>query len=262
MNDLQTYSILIASAFLAGAINSVAGGGTLLTFPALMAIMSARAANVTSTIALVPGSFASAWGYRKELAGARPWLVLLIGPSVVGGLIGSLLLVLLPAEAFQAIVPWLILTASLLFMSQPLVNRYLAATPQQDPSAGEEPLPSLRRSVIVGAFQLLVGVYGGYFGAGIGILTLSALGLMGLHDIHRMNALKTVLASCINAVSVLVFLFSGEVHWRYGIVMALAAIVGGYMGARFSRRLPKAIVRWIVVVIGLGLSVYYFARPQ
>jgi uncharacterized membrane protein YfcA len=227
-----------------------------------MAVMSERAANVTSTVALDPGSFAGAWGYRRELAGSKRWLMLLAGPSLIGGLAGSLLLILLPADSFKAVVPWLLLTASLLFMSQPLVNRYLLKSATQEHSPQEEPLPPLRRCFAVGAFQFLVGVYGGYFGAGIGILTLTALGLMGLHDIHRMNALKTVLATCINAVSVAVFAFSGEVHWRYGIVMALAAIAGGYTGARVGRRLPKTLVRWIVIAVGLALSLYCFIRTD
>ncbi len=300
MNEPLTYTILCLTAFVAGAINSVAGGGTLLTFPALeIALMSPLAANVTSTVALVPGSFAGAWGYRKELAGSRRWLALLAGPSLIGGLAGSLLLVLLPPDYFKVVVPWLLLTASILFMSQPLVNRYLAkpsvarasslcntghrleaCATDEEPSVAqasslcntghrleacatdEEPLPSFGRCIAVAAFQFLVGVYGGYFGAGIGILTLSALGLMGLHDIHRMNALKTVLAACVNAISVIVFVFSGQVHWPYGIAMALAAIVGGYTGARVGRRLPKALVRWIVIAIGLGMSLYFFLRPD
>jgi uncharacterized membrane protein YfcA len=261
MNEPLTYLVLCVTSFFAGAINAVAGGGTLLTFPALMSVMSPRAANVTSTVALVPGSFAGAWGYRKELAGSRRWLLLLAGPSFIGGLVGSLLLILMDPDYFKAIVPWLLLTASLLFMAQPIVNRYLK-TSTTEQATTEEALPSTGRCVIVGAFQFLVGIYGGYFGAGIGILTLSALGLMGLHDIHRMNAVKTALATCINAVSVVVFAFSGEVHWYFGIAMALASIAGGYTGARVSRRLPKALVRWIVIVIGLGLSVYYFTRSD
>jgi uncharacterized membrane protein YfcA len=186
--------------------------------------------------------------------------VLLLGPSLAGGLAGSLLLILMPESVFQAIIPWLLLTAALLFM-----NRYL----QQGADAG---LPGPGACAVIAVFQFLVGVYGGYFGAGIGILTLTALGLMGLGEIHRMNGVKTILAAAINAVSVVVFVAcdllarSGSaprivIEWRYGPVMAVAAIVGGYSGARVSRRLPRPLVRWVVILIGLGLAAFYFAKP-
>ncbi len=155
-------------------------------------------------------------------------MLLLLGPSLIGGVVGSLLLIYRP-DAFTTVVPWLLLTAALLFLAQPYLSRWLSTT---DQSA----LPSAWLCWMVVGFQLLVGTYGGYFGAGIGILMLSALGLMGLHDIHRMNAVKTVLAAVINGVSVVVFVLKGEIAWRYAPPMVAASIAGGFAGAHYGRR--------------------------
>ncbi len=255
MSDAWMYVLLCVSAFAAGVMNAIAGGGTLLTFPSLVWALggirdAAAIANMTSTVALVPGSLAGAWGYRRELQGARPWLLLLLGPSLVGGLLGSLLLIWYPG-VFSAVIPWLLLAAALLFLVQPYLSRLL-------PTAGESALPSAWLCGVVAGFQLLVGVYGGYFGAGIGILMLSALGLMGLHDIHRMNAVKSVLAAVINGVSVVVFLLDGRIAWGLALLMAGAAVAGGFAGAHYGRRLPRTLVRWTVIVLGFGLAAYYF----
>jgi len=248
------YLALCASAFLAGVMNSIAGGGTLLTFPALMAVLPPGAgamANATSTIALLPGSLAGAWGYRQELAHVRPFALQLLPVSLAGGLLGSLLLYWYQNQ-FTRLVPWLLLTAAVLFLIQPLVSRWLKSKRGQ--TAAE---PTARTTVGVLAFQFLVATYGGYFGAGIGILMLSALGFMGIGDLHRMNAVKTFLASAINGISLLVFVSGGLVNWPYAGAMAVAAVAGGYAGARVARRLPAVYVRWLVVAIGFGLSVYY-----
>ncbi len=261
---LGVYGLLALSAFAAGVVNSLAGGGTLLTFPALAAIIpvlvpgATRAdvlvlANTTSTIALMPGSAAAAFAFRRELGEVRRWTRLLIWPSVIGGAIGTFLLTLLPAAYFKAIVPWLILTAALLFMIQPLVTRYLRTHEQ---TTG--PAPWVVAAVV--GFQLLVAIYGGYFGAGIGILMLASLGLMGIGDIVHMNALKTFLAMSINAVSVVIFLGQGLVVWTPALVMAIASIAGGYLGGHAGRVLNKTFLRWFVIVVGLGLAVYYFVR--
>ncbi|CAN5398013.1 sulfite exporter TauE/SafE family protein [soil metagenome] len=250
---LQTYLLLCGSAFLAGAVNSIAGGGTLLTFPALMAVVPAVAANATSTFALVPGSMAGAWAYRREMGASRKWAWLLLLPSIVGGFIGTLLVTNLDDKYFEDSVPYLILLATLLFMSQPVLSRWVGVgAHHSSPSKGT-------LAAIIG-FQFLVAIYGGYFGAGIGILMLSALSLMGFDDIHKMNALKTLLAAVINTVSVLLFIGFGKVVWEYGLVMAVAAIAGGYAGASSARRMNRAVVRWIVIGIGLTLSAYYFAK--
>ncbi len=254
MTEQETTNFFLSlSALGAGVMNAIAGGGTLLTFPALLTVVSPVVANATSTVALVPGSLASVWGYRQELRHLGRWTALLIVPSLAGGLVGSLLVTRLPQQYFSSLVPWLILTASLLFLSQPAIVRLVGI--------GKEHRPPSRFDLAgVMLFQFLVAVYGGYFGAGIGILMLSALGLIGIKDFHQMNALKTFLAALINGVSVVVFIVEEKVAWRYALVMAVAAIVGGYAGASVARRLDPRLVRWIVVAIGFGLAAHYFYK--
>jgi len=260
--------LLCVVAALGGAINSVAGGGTLLTFPALQAALAAAAlagsrvmtvaeaaviANATSTVALMPGAVASMWGYREEVRSVRRWAVWLVGPSIVGGSIGAMLVATLPPETFEALVPWLILTAATLFASQPAIARMTGiGKPHATPTT----------STMIGVvfFQMLVGIYGGYFGAGIGILMLAALAVMGLADIHAMNGLKNLLGSLINGVASVIFIYEGKVDWPLALMMAVAAIFGGYMGARVARRMDRRIVRAIVVTIGYSLTAYYFAK--
>jgi uncharacterized membrane protein YfcA len=253
MSDpLATQFWLCLSALAAGAVNAVAGGGTLLTFPALTAVVPYEVANATSTVALVPGSAAAAWGYRREFAALRSWALLLAGPSLVGGAVGTLLVIWFP-DAFKVLVPWLILTAALLFLLQPALSRFAGAgKPHGQPSA--------RAKAAIVVFQFLVAVYGGYFGAGIGILMIASLSLMGTGTIHHMNALKTFLAACINGVSVIVWVVADKVRWELAPGMALAAIAGGYLGARTARRMPKGVVRAIVIVIGFGLAGFYFYK--
>lgn len=257
MSDAATYLSLSAAAFGAGVVNSLAGGGTLLTFPSLVAALSGRpdaeqVANVTSTIALVPGSLAGAWGYRRELGENRRWLRLLAPASLFGGLVGGFLLIKLPAVYFAYVVPWLLLTASLLFIAQPYISKMI--------HPGEDALPAPALQAVVTVFQFFVAIYGGYFGAGIGILMLSSLGLMGIGDVHRLNAIKTLLAVFINGVSAIVFIVDGKVIWTYALIMAVAAILGGYFGASYGRRLPRSVVRWFVIVVGLVLTVHYFRK--
>ena len=253
----STYLLLALAAFGAGALNAVAGGGTLLTFPTLTAVISPAAANVTSTVALLPGSLAGAWGYRRELAGARTLLVRLLPPSLVGGGVGALLLLAAP-DRFGELVPWLILSTAVLFLMQKPLTRLLKRRAAVPDARAETPPPWLLVTLI--AAQLGIAVYGGYFGAGIGILMLTALGFMGVASIHRANAVKTVLASTINVTSALVFGVAGEVRWDFAAVMAAASVAGGYGGARGARRLPAWLVRWGVIAIAFGLSALYFAR--
>ncbi|MBS0263044.1 MAG: sulfite exporter TauE/SafE family protein [Planctomycetes bacterium] len=249
---------LCLASLAAGAVNSLAGGGTLLTFPALTAALAARGAdeakvwaNATSTVALVPGAIAGAWGYRGEITHVRHWLNILAIPSLVGGVIGSLLLTRLPPHYFAVIVPWLLLAAAVIFLCDTIWGR------------ARQPRPENKSHLATAGlmfFQFGVGVYGGYFGAGIGILMLSALATMGVGDIHQLNSLKTLLNACINGVSVVIFIASEKVEWTCALPMALAAIVGGYLGARLALRVPPRVVRWIVIAIGFGLAVIYFGR--
>jgi uncharacterized membrane protein YfcA len=251
--SLPTYLLLCLSACVAGVMNSVAGGGTLFTFSALLLVVDPIVANATSTVALVPGSLAGAWGYRGEMSGARRWAVLLVWPSVLGGAVGALLVTELDPSYFSALVPWLLLTAALLFLVQPAVSKLVGAGKAH---AG----PSAWTLAAVVVFQFFVSVYGGYFGAGIGILMLSALGLMGFSDIHQMNGLKVLLAACINGISVAVFVAEQKVEWRYALTMAVAAIIGGYLGARVARRLDETLVRWVIILIGFGLAAHFFYK--
>ncbi len=250
---------LVFSALVAGAVNSLAGGGTLLTFPTLVAALAPLVgekeafviANMTSTVALVPGSLAGAWGYRRELMPVRSWLVVLGPPSLIGGLCGSLLVARLDPAYFAALVPWLTLLAAVIFFLQPMLVRKT----EEVVALHARPRPHL---AAVCVFQFFVGVYGGYFGAGIGILMLAAFGLMGLLDVHKMNALKTVLAAVINGVSVVVFIADGRIHWTFAGAMAVSAIVGGYLAARGARYLPRFLIRWTVIAAGLSISAYLF----
>lgn len=255
---IAQHLLLCSAAFVAGAVNSIAGGGTLLTFPALTWILGPSAmasvvANATSCVALFPGSLASSWGYRREMAGLGHWFLPLMVPSVIGSAIGTWLVVTQPAETFQDLVPWLILTAVLLFMFQPMITRWTGiGHPHAQPSRATW-------AGIVG-FQFLIALYGGYFGAGIGILMLSSLALMGLGNIHQMNAIKSVLASIINGMSVCLFVLNAAVNWNYAVPMIGAGILGGWAGASVARRLDKNIVRWAVIVIGLGFAGFFFVR--
>ena len=253
--EITELIVLCASAMLAGIVNSVAGGGTLLTFPALVwTLGNPVIANATSTTVLFPGSLAAIWGYRREVANQRKWIVPLIVPSLIGGLLGTWLIVSQPDKVFEVLVPWLILLATVLFLLQPMISRWTGiGQPHQQPS------PIVFAGII--GFQFLVALYGGYFGAGIGILMLSSLALMGVGDIHQMNALKSLLASAINGMSVVIFLAYGKVDWRFAVPMIIAAIAGGFLGASVARRLNKDLVRYSVIAIGLALAVYYFARP-
>jgi uncharacterized membrane protein YfcA len=244
-----TYLLLVLSAFAAGLVNAMAGGGTLLTFPALMRVVDGVAANATSTVALFPGSLAGAFGYRRELWQSRHLLAWLAAPSIVGGVIGSLLVTEIPATVFESLIPWLILTAAGLFMVQGPIKRMTGWIEQREPTG--------RTIALVVFAQLLISIYGGYFGAGIGILMLSVLPFMGTKTIHETNAVKTVLAGLINAVSVAIFVWRGKVVWEWAIWMIPMAILGGYLGARSARAMPTSWVRAIIITVGLVLGIYY-----
>jgi len=242
------------AAAVGGAINSIAGGGTLITFPAVVALgLPPLTANATSAVGLWPASVASMWGYRNELAGSRPWLVHFTVPSLLGGGLGALLLLETGEERFARIVPFLVLLATLLFMLQGPILRALGRK-------GSETRPGAP-SMLFLLGQLGVGVYGGYFGAGIGILMLAVLELMGLTNIHQMNGIKNWAGLCINAVAALLFIVSGVVHWPVALAMAAGAALGGYAGARMAQRVGQRWVRRAVVAIGLAASVWLLFRP-
>jgi len=250
------YIVLFAAALAAGAINSVAGGGTLLSFPALLAVgVGPVAANATSTVALVPGSVSAFWGYRAEMTDARDDLRRWAVPSLLGGALGAWLAVHIGDKAFSRLVPYLILSATGLFLLQGPLRVWLG---RRSAAAGQ---PPARFYVGAGIFQFIVAVYGGFFGAGVGILMLAAMGILGLTNIYRMNGLKNFAAICINGVAALTFVFSGKVHWDLALLMMAAAIVGGWAGAGLARRVGQQNVRRAVVVIGLAMGVYTLLRP-
>ncbi|MBL8621436.1 MAG: sulfite exporter TauE/SafE family protein [Myxococcales bacterium] len=236
---------LIPPAILAGVINAIAGGGTLLTFPALLAGgLPPVTANATSSVSLVPGSLAAWWGYRGVERDRRT-LLALVAPSLVGGGVGAALAMVTGDRLFGHLVPWLVLGATLLFALQQRL------APRGGRTVG---LPA------VAALQLVIAVYGGFFGAGMGILMLAGQGLLGVADIHVANSRKNVCAAAINGVATLTFVANGRVAWRPALVMAAAAIVGGYLGARLAQRVPRAWVRRAVLAIGFAIAAYMFAR--
>ena len=242
------FLLVFLAALIGGAVNAIAGGGTLITFPAIVWLgVPPISANATSTVALWPGSFGSMWAYRDELSGARTWLTWFTAPSIAGSIVGAQLLLHTAPDRFDAIVPFLVLGATLLFLlQQPLSRRLVRRTPEEQDGRPVLPRPSWW--LIAGQFA--VAVYGGYFGAGIGILMLAAFGAMGLTNIHRMNGLKNWGAMCINAIAATTFVFSGIVTWPVAIAMAAGGLAGGYGGARLALRVGQKWVRRAVIAIG------------
>jgi len=246
--------LVLVAAWAAGTINAVAGGGTLITVPSMIWLgIPALNANATSAVALWPGSLGGAWGFRRELAGADPHVFALVVPSLVGGLTGAMLLHRTPPEVFEAIVPWLILFATVLFMAQEPLQRRVDLTALDTARSPWLSWPM--------AFQLAVGIYGGYFGAGIGIMMLAALGLMGLRDIHQMNGVKNLLTVAMTGTAILYLVFTDLILWEHALVMAVGAIAGGVSGAGAARRVGRVVVRRVVVVVGFTMALATFLRP-
>jgi uncharacterized membrane protein YfcA len=248
---------LALAGFAAGSLNAIAGGGTNVSFPALLWLgLPPVTANATSAVALWPGSLAGAWGFRGALRRARRrWLWLLV-PSVAGGAAGALLLVALPSRVFAGAAPWLVLASTLLFAANTIRRQRLGEQAAAPPAVKH-------RSLIAGALvQLLIAVYGGYFGAGIGILMLASLGLSGVHDLAVANGLKNLFAAAINGAAIVYFALSGAVDWPTVPVMALGAIAGGWSGARLAQRLPPLVMRWTIVAVGLAMTAATFAAVR
>lgn len=256
--SLGSFALIFLAAAAGGAINSIAGGGTLLTFPAIVWLgVPPILANATSTVALWPGSFGSMWAYRRELAGTQAWLLWFTAPSLLGGIVGALLLMRTPPDRFDRWVPFLVLGATILFLLQgPLRRRFWP----QVVSAGREHAVLPRPPWWFLAAQFAVAMYGGYFGAGIGILMLATLGAMGLVNIHRMNGLKNWGAMWINAIAALLFIVNGMVLWPVALAMAAGGLAGGYGGARLALRVGQAWVRRAVVAIGFIAFVWLLVR--
>jgi len=255
MSDIIGLVGLLFAGMAAGAINSVAGGGTLISFPSLVAFGEPEIiSNATNTAAMWPGSLSSALAYRKDTPVQRSLLTALAVPSLIGGLLGAVVLVITPAETFKRIVPFLVLFATLVLATRDILTRRF----RSNPIGGEHVTTTGRIWGVL--FQLFVATYGGYFGAGIGILMLGSFSLMGMRDINKMNALKTPLTTIINMTAFVFFAFKGLVAWPLALLVAGGAIIGGYGGARLAKRLNPRLVQLGVVIIGLLISFWFFIR--
>lgn len=246
MTPAEQLAVFLAG-MAAGTINTVVGSGTLVTFPVLLGIgIPPVVANVSNTVGLAVGQFSSVYGYRRELGGQRDRLARLGPASVLGGLTGGLLLLVLPDEAFKAIVPALIALACILVVVQPALTRRLRAA-RPNPAANGGPL------LLAGVFG--AGIYGGYFGAAQGVLLIAILGLALHEDLQRINAAKNVLAGLVNLVAAVLFVVVADVDWQPAALIAGGAVIGGQIGARVGRRLPPAGLRAVIVVIGVAAIV-------
>jgi uncharacterized membrane protein YfcA len=250
---LERYLIVAVTAFIAGVINAVAGGGTFLTFPALTWFgLSQQGANMTSTIGLWPGSAASGVAAAKDF-GSIPRSILIPFSiiSLVGGGAGALLLVKSSESAFELAIPWLLAFATVIFAFSKPIARW---------AGRQHGHRTLGWTLFVGAIQIFIAVYGGYFGAGIGVLMLAGLSFAGLDSIHQMNALKVLLATLINAVAAIVFCFSAQIQWQVAGMMAVVSIAGGFLGMSAARRVKPDQLRAVILVIGIALTGIYFAK--
>jgi uncharacterized protein len=248
--------LLVLAAFLAGALNAVAGGGTFISYPALVFTgVPLITANVTSSVALLPGMLASAATYRKSLSVKRGQLLRLAGISLVGGLLGAVLLLHTKPGVFARVLPFLLLIATLLFAFGPMLTAWLR---QRTPAGAQ---PTWRSEAFAAGMLLVFAIYGGFFGGGMSILILALLSVIGMTHIHQMNALKTILNSMINLVAVLTFIVLRAVLWPQALVMMVGSIAGGYAGAAVAQRVEPRAVRAFVIVVGVALTVYFFL-PQ
>ena len=274
MTFLQGVALFFA-AILAGALNSVAGGGSFISFPTLLftGVLPINA-NATNTAAMVPGSIASIPPYRKDLAHERRELLLFSVISAIGGILGAIILAKTPSSLFQKMIPYLLLIATLIFAAGnnlAAAIRSLRGKPAQAQDnaidAGEtvqkmEGMPQTSAGALIAVLviQFVISLYGGFFGGGIGIMMLAGFALLGMTNIHAMNALKVVLASVINGVAVIAFALYGLILWPQAILMAIGAIIGGWGGATLAHVVPARTVRWFVIAVGLAMSIYFFFK--
>jgi uncharacterized membrane protein YfcA len=240
------------AALIAGAVNSVAGGGTMISFPALLALgLPPIMANATNTVGIWPGSVGSLWGFRRELARIPRAMRWLLVPALFGGAAGAMLLRLTPASVFDRLVPWLVLFSTVLFILQVPIQKKLRSA-----EAAQKAGPGWMAVAIFA--QVVVAVYGGYFGAGMSIMMLSILGILGLTDILEMSAMTSLLALCINGVAGVLFAQAGLVFWPYVVAMMAGAVAGGYGAANVARRIGRTFVRRFVIIAGLTIAVAMF----
>jgi uncharacterized protein len=246
--------LLFGASVMAGALNGVAGGGSFISFPALIFVgLPPINANATNNTGTWVGYVASLYAYREDrgLRSQEFWRLVFI--SLVGGIIGSLLLLKTPQSVFAKLVPYLLLLATMLFALNPWLKTLQTTRISQ---------PSPVRMLILRMFQLAIAIYGGFFGGGVGILLLALFGLMGMEDIHEMNALKTVLSTCINGIAMVTFIVSGAVLWPHAILMSVGTLLGGYWGVYYVRKVEPKRVRWFVIAVGLGMTLYFFVKTH
>jgi len=246
---------LFFAALVAGVINSVAGGGSFLSFPALLVSgISPIVANATNTAALWPGIVASGVAYRNAFTPeARRLVPALIVTGVIGGVLGARILLVTPQATFMRLVPWLLLAATLLFVASGRITRWVRARTSQ----GRGPRLLMAGGLLL---ELMIAIYIGYFGAGIGILLLALLALLGLENIHAMNGMKTILVGVCNGVALVVFIWAKAIVWPQALLMLVGASIGGYGGAYYAQRMNPKHVRWLVIAVGFGVSAYFFIR--
>ena len=246
---------LFCAALIAGLLNSVAGGGSFVSFPALLFTgMPAIAANATNTAAVWPGTVASTVAYRNAFtAEARKLLWPLLATGIVGGVIGARVLLVTPQLTFLHLIPWLMLLATLLFLAGPRITAWVK-------SRGSQAARPAWLTATGLFLALLISIYIGYFGAGVGILVLSLLALMGMDDIHAMNGLKVLLVSVVNGVAIVTFIVAKIIVWPQAILMLVGSLIGGYGGAYYAQKMNPKRVRWVVIAVGFGMSAYFFAK--
>ena len=246
---MESNIVLIVAGLLAGALNSVAGGGTFLSFPALVWIgVPPIMANATATLAALPGYIGGAWGFRRDIRASGPislrWTAAM---AALGGLLGALLLLVTPKETFSALIPWLLLAATLIFAAGPALVRNMLRH-----GGGLPRLPALM-------LLLAVSIYGGYFNGGLGIMLLAAFGFVGLTNLHEMNGLKSLMSANLSTVSVATYSAAGLIEWRSAIVLGLSCAVGGFIGAHLARRITNMLaLRIFITLIGLGMAIAFF----
>ena len=244
---------MFIAATLTGALNAIAGGGSFISFPALIFTgVPPIPANATNNVAAWTGLVASTRAYWSHLDVPKRLLIPLVSVGIVGGTVGALLLLKTPARTFDHLLPWLLLGATLIFTFSPqLVG-------QQKSSIGHN--ASTGRLAGAVGFLFAVSVYGGYFGGGVGIVLLALLAALGMTDIHAMNALKTLVSSAINGMALVMFVVARVIYWPQAVVMIFGSAIGGYFGAHYGRRLPQAVVRVFVIAVGSGMTIYFFLK--
>jgi uncharacterized membrane protein YfcA len=247
-DSLFTWGLLIGAAFLGGGLNAIAGGGSFFTFPALVyAGVPAVAANASGTLALLPGYIASTWGFREDLRAPKALpMSMTLGVSLIGGALGAGLLLVTPDDVFRAVVPWLLLAATVLFAIGP---RLMSVLNRGDREAG---------GVAHAASLLAVSFYGGYFNGGLGIVLLAIFSLLGHRDLNMMQGLKNLISAVLTMIAVTLYAIGGAIVWKEALVMMAAAILGGYVMARVARRLPSIAVRTVVIATGVVMTLLFF----